>query len=311
MPAAVWLMNQMQSIYECVYGCGCVYTLESFEEKYVEQNCLGQGGYGSVYAGFRRDDNLPVAVKHVPIAKVLRTPVTLDGKLCQFPLEVVLLLIVGQGGDVIGEQVRREASIGGGGGSQAAVALLDWYELDQELIMVLERPVPAVDLFDYIQERGGFLAEDQAKVILRQLVEALIVFHSRGVVHRDIKPENILVETGCAFPQIRVIDFGCGCFLKDGSYTEFFGTTQYIPPEWYLHGSYKAVPSTVWQLGVLMYDIVSGVFPFSSHREVISDEPYIKSHMSRQCKDLLRRCLAKRPKGRPTLEGILLHPWLQ
>ena len=74
------------------------------------------------------------------------------------------MLIVRQGGEVRGEQVEREASFGGGGGSQAAVALLDWYELDQELIMVLERPVPAVDLFDYIQERGGFLTEDQAKV---------------------------------------------------------------------------------------------------------------------------------------------------
>ena len=83
---------------------------------------------------------------------------------------MVLLLIVGQGGEVIGEQVRHEASTGRGGGSQAAVALLDWYELDQELIMVLERPVPAVDLFDYIQERGGFLAEDQAKVSVCVLV---------------------------------------------------------------------------------------------------------------------------------------------
>ena len=60
------------------------------------------------------------------------------------------------------------------------------------------------------------------------------------------------------------------------------GTTQYIPPEWYLHGSYKAVPSTIWQLGVLLYDMVSGVFPFSTRREVISDEPYIKTNMSRR-----------------------------
>ena len=76
---------------------------------------------------------------------------TLGGKLHQFPLEVVLLLIVGQGGEDMAdkardEEVRGEARFGGGGDGQAAVELLDWYELDQELIIVLERPVPAVEL---------------------------------------------------------------------------------------------------------------------------------------------------------------------
>ena len=85
----------------------------------------------------------------------------MGGKLCQLPLEVVLLLIVGQAG-----RVRGEARVGEGGGGQAAVELLDRYELDQELIRVLERPVPIVDLFDYIQERGGYVPEDHARVSL-------------------------------------------------------------------------------------------------------------------------------------------------
>ncbi|XP_062340825.1 serine/threonine-protein kinase pim-3-like [Osmerus eperlanus] len=180
----------------------CVYSLGSFEEKYVELSCLGQGAFGSVYAGLHIDDNLPL------------------------PLEVVLLLIVGQGGADMaekarGEEVRGKARFGGGGDDQAAVELLDWYELDQELIIVLERPVPAVELFDYIQERGGYLPEDQAKIILRQLVEAMVNFHSWGVLHRDIKPENLLVETGSAVPRIRVLDFGCCCIIQEAPYTEF------------------------------------------------------------------------------------------
>ena len=44
-----------------------------------------------------------------------------------------------------GEEVRGEARVRGGEGGQEAVELLDWYELVQELIIVLERPVPAVD----------------------------------------------------------------------------------------------------------------------------------------------------------------------
>ncbi|XP_045568233.1 serine/threonine-protein kinase pim-2 isoform X2 [Salmo salar] len=226
-------------------------TPDPVAERFVELGCLGDGGYGTVYAGYRREDNLPVAIKRVPLAKVLRIPVTQNGQQVEFPLEVVLLRMVGGRGEARGE------GMGEGMGEvvpppRAAVALLDWFEMDQELVLVLERPVPCMDLHDYIQKRGGTLQEEHARVILRQLVEAMREVHSRGVLHRDIKPENVLVETGSTSPRIRVLDFGCGCVLRDGPYTE-------------------------------CYD----------------------------CVDLLRRCLAKRPRGRPTLEEMLLHPWLQ
>ncbi|XP_046880666.1 serine/threonine-protein kinase prk-2-like, partial [Hypomesus transpacificus] len=236
----------------------CVCTLGSFEEKYVELSCLGQGGFGSVYAGLRIDDNLPVAVKHVPIDKVINTPVTLRGKLRQLPLEVVLLLIVGQGGADMAEKARGE------------------------------------------------------EIILRQLVEAMVNFHSWGVLHRDIKPENLLVETGSAVPRIRVLDFGCGCIIQEAPYTKFLGTKMYIPPEWYLHGSYQAVPSAVWQLGVLLYNVLSGIFPFCTPDQVLYCDPIpTMDGFSSQCKNLLKLCLAKCPKDRPTLEEVLLHPWLR
>lgn len=49
-------------------------------------------------------------------------------------------------------------------GHSAPVSMLDWYDLDQELILVLERPVPAVDLYDYIEANRGPLQEEKAKV---------------------------------------------------------------------------------------------------------------------------------------------------
>ncbi|XP_045069836.1 serine/threonine-protein kinase pim-2-like [Coregonus clupeaformis] len=281
-------------------------TPDPVAERFVQLGCLGGGGYGTVYAGYRREDNLPVAIKRVPLAKVLRIPVTQDGQQVEYPLEVVLLRIVGGRGEATGEGLGEVVPP-----PRAAVALLDWFELDQELVLVLERPVPSMDLYDYIQMRGGTLQEEHARIILRQLVEAMREVHSRGVLHRDIKPENVLVETGSTSPRIRVLDFGCGCILRDGPYTECYGTSQYTPPEWFLRESYRAGPSTVWQLGVLLYDVLCGDQPFNTRREIIFEEPYIKDELSRHCVDLLRRCLAKRPRGRPTLDGMLLHPWLQ
>ena len=40
--------------------CGYVFTTERYEERYVKGELIGNGGYGSVYAGFRKSDNQPV-----------------------------------------------------------------------------------------------------------------------------------------------------------------------------------------------------------------------------------------------------------
>ena len=63
-----------------------------------------------------------------------------------------------------------------------------------------------------------------SQVIMKQLLNALIQFHQKGVVHRDIKLENVLVETGSRVPVVRVIDFGLSCAQTDEEYTDMAGT---------------------------------------------------------------------------------------
>ncbi len=72
-----------------------------------------------------------------------------NGELFDVPLEVALILKATDGPE--------------SAGSSAAVSLLDWYDLEQELILVLERPVPCVDLKQYLEENGS-LQEQEAKV---------------------------------------------------------------------------------------------------------------------------------------------------
>ena len=100
------------------------------------------------------------------------------------------------------------------------VKLLDWYEDAKHFILVLERPSPCVDLFDFMGMCGGQLTEVEARTIMRQLVNALIHCRECGVFHRDIKPENVLVNTDDW--TVKVIDFGCGDLIKD-SYNTFAG----------------------------------------------------------------------------------------
>ncbi|XP_059716632.1 serine/threonine-protein kinase pim-1-like, partial [Haemorhous mexicanus] len=88
-------------------------------------------------------------------------------------------------------------------GFPGVVQLLEWLELPNDVLMVLERPERCQDLQRFIQARG-FLPEEVALELFRQVLEAVQHCTSCGVLHRDIKPENILVDL--ATGQAKLID---------------------------------------------------------------------------------------------------------
>nr|XP_024661565.1 serine/threonine-protein kinase pim-2-like [Maylandia zebra] len=115
-------------------------------------------------------------------------------------------------------------------------------------------------------ENGRTLTEDTAKVILKQLVDAVKELEEKHIFHRDIKGQNILIETGSDVPRVRIIDFGLSCFVKQRSlYRIFYGTPLHIPPEWYIRSCYRCGPTTVWQMGVVLYEALHARY-FSTAR---------------------------------------------
>ncbi|NWX35321.1 PIM1 kinase, partial [Notiomystis cincta] len=105
-------------------------------------------------------------------------------------------------------------------GFPGVVRLLEWLELPNNIVMVMDRPERCQDLLHFIRERR-FLSEELARELFRQVVEAVQHCTICGVLHRDIKPENILVDLDTG--QTKLIDFGCGTYLQETAYTHFAG----------------------------------------------------------------------------------------
>ncbi|XP_034021393.1 serine/threonine-protein kinase pim-2-like [Thalassophryne amazonica] len=142
---------------------------------------------------------------------------------------------------------------------------------------------------------------------MHQLVLAAVILHAQGVFHRDIKVENILIET--TRERVRIIDFGCGTHAKEGWYKDFTGTWDICPPECQLQQQYRAIPFTVWQLGVVLYELL-GSDNFDTKR-FLENKLNMNLKASKDCQDFMDKCLCIRPEERPDFEQLLAHPWLQ
>ncbi|XP_023806475.1 serine/threonine-protein kinase pim-2-like [Oryzias latipes] len=263
-------------------------AMKTFREKYwMSSHRLGKGGFGKVFLGKRRSDRISVALKFVPLLRTRCCEVDGTSK----PLEVVAL-----------EMVTKDPPFPG------IIRMLDFYKTRGAWVIVTETPENTQDLFHYITTCKR-LCEDTARDFLGQVIQALLHCHSRGVVHMDVKDENLLLDPSTH--KLLLIDFGSAVFLEpDKVYDTFHGTAVYAPPERLTQGCYKALPSEVWSLGILLYDMVHGDIPFQNDEEILLGELRFKKDLSEDCVALMQWCLSRAPEERPTLKDILAHPWM-
>jgi eukaryotic-like serine/threonine-protein kinase len=116
-------------------------------------------------------------------------------------------------------------------------------------------------------ERSGRLTVEEAMPIAIQMAQGLAYAHDRGILHRDIKPANIIID-----PQGRAVitDFGISRTAKtrgDTTLGSIVGTPEYMSLE-QLKGAELDERSDIYSLGVVLYEMLTGVSPFRADESV-------------------------------------------
>lgn len=104
------------------------------------------------------------------------------------------------------------------------------------------------------------ITEYDAKKIFNQVLEAVAYLHDINIIHRDLKMQNILINEKY---NVKLIDFGFAHFYdKKKKLSVYCGTPSYMAPELACRIPYDGKATDVWSLGVLLYIMLTGEFPF-------------------------------------------------
>src|SRR4051812_8466082 len=163
------------------------------------------------------------------------------------------------------ERFRREAQAAARLNHPHIVAVYDWGEEDDTSFIVMEY-VPGQTLSEILQTYGRLGASDAAGMAA-EIADALSFAHAHGVVHRDVKPGNVLVTPQ---GQVKVTDFGIARAETSEPLTKtgaVLGTATYFSPE-QAQGFPLDGRSDVYALGVVLYEMVTGVAPFTASTPV-------------------------------------------
>ncbi len=231
-------------------------------ETYAEVEQIGKGGFARVFKARRRDGK-KVAVK---------VPLSLD--------------------EATGKSFIKE--------------IQNWTRFDHPNIVKVQdyniMPVPFFELElcdSSLDDMKKPLEPEKAAWLIFNICEGLKYAHSQGVIHRDLKPQNILLKDGMP----KISDWGLSKVMAESSSRSALAsfTLTYAAPE-QISGGKKDESTDIWQIGVILYELVTGKIPFKGENiseiamAIVTSQPVSPSSLNPEAESLepvITRCLKK------------------
>jgi len=252
---------------------------ELLGQRYVKVDRLGIGSFGEVWKV--RDiekDPSDIYVAKIPLSKKLNAKIEKEAR--------ILKNLAGHAGvpevcEVIEEKKK--------------IALIQEFVFGKTLFEVIERE----------------LEEKEVESVMIQLIDVVAHAHDIGIIHRDIKPGNIMVKPDGA---IKLLDFGAAKELKEKEMSNTVtGSRPFMSPEQIMGKSQRR--SDVWALGVVMYVLYTGMFPFYHDVEKVlmdmilevplSPPSKFNEELDQEIERIILKCLEKNPENRYPDAGAL------
>lgn len=219
------------------------------------------------------------------------------------------------------------------------VQLFDYGQLPDGTLFLLMEYLEGQSLADRRESRpaqdpaapgGTAMTPVDALRIGRQIADALVVAHEKGIFHRDLKPSNVYLVADSEAPageRVKILDFGlariavsraddAGSAASSArtSTSVVMGTPIYMAPEQCRGLSLADGQADVYSLGVLLYELLAGTPPFTgtTSGDLIAMHIYRQPQpLSRRARgvprplaDLVMQMLRKEPDQRPTMAQV-------
>lgn len=265
---------------------------EASSIRFVFQKLLGTGSFSKVKLAVDRHSGDFVAVKMIDTREIQSTP-RLQQTLVR---EIEILKRVNHRNIVR----FREATL-----------------IKDKICLVMDY-VPGCELFQYVADQKK-LKEQEASMLLRQLLEAVQYLHQNGIAHRDLKLENILVDTKLGGAKLTLVDFGlASVIMPEAPFKTRCGSEEYAAPEVIIGDPYDGQHSDAWSFGVVMYACLTGSLPFNpdpARPRALAEKIVSASYrcpddlMSLQAAHIIKGLLVREPACRTTISELLANPW--
>jgi serine/threonine protein kinase len=217
--------------------------------RWIIERPLSSGGMGTVYVAKHAETGRPVALKVIKVGREVT-----DELISRFRKETGALAAVSHPNVVTFLDSGVDAPAGRSDGDHGRLYLVMELLSGRGLRSIMTAPIEPA----------------RALRICADVCRALAAVHEKGIVHRDLKPENVFLVDAVGHDEIaKLIDFGIAR-LEDASTRAtatatgaVVGTPGYISPE-QLRGDPATVASDVYAVGVILYELVTGKFPFAA-----------------------------------------------